>query len=80
MSYTAGSRAALRLHARPSIFPVRWIAARISAYWKCRCDVAHVRELPDYLLKDIGVAHGDIETAFQSGSRGINIGRLSSQE
>ncbi|MCP4316174.1 MAG: DUF1127 domain-containing protein [Hyphomicrobiales bacterium] len=71
MSHTAGSQAALQLHARrsTSVHTVHRIAAWIAAHSRRRRDTNHVRELPDYLLKDIGLAHRDIDSAFRSDPR-----------
>jgi uncharacterized protein YjiS (DUF1127 family) len=34
---------------------------------QCRHDVLHVRDLPDHLLRDIGIQRGDIATAVMCG-------------
>ena len=34
---------------------------------QCRKDLVHVRELPDHLLRDIGIQRGDIVAAVYGG-------------
>ena len=34
---------------------------------QCRCDMLLVRDLPDHLLRDIGIQRGDIATAVMCG-------------
>lgn len=34
---------------------------------RCRCDMLLVRDLPDHLLRDIGIQRGDIATAVMCG-------------
>ncbi|MEP3278661.1 MAG: DUF1127 domain-containing protein [Stappiaceae bacterium] len=36
----------------------------IVAYWKRRQDTHHLKELPDYLLKDVGLTRSEIRGAL----------------
>ncbi len=65
------SRVAHPRHARTAISgnPVRRLAARLMAWEKRTNDARHMRELPDYLLRDIGLARAEIDGAIRCGSR-----------
>ena len=78
MSYSAGHTAALRLHARTETRtnPVFRLVARLRAWNKCRHDAEHLRELPDYLLSDIGIVYRDVNSAFLSKPRRFNMDRV----
>jgi uncharacterized protein YjiS (DUF1127 family) len=42
------------------------LAAGVRA-WIARCDERHLMEMPDYLLKDIGIGRGEIPSAVKQG-------------
>lgn len=50
--------------------PIRAWAAWLVACEKRVNDARHMRELPDYLLRDIGLARSEIDAAVRCGPRG----------
>lgn len=75
MSYSAGYPAALRPHARARTTTnvLFRLAAHVGKWNKCRHDAEHLRALPDYLLRDIGIDYRDINPAFLSKPPKSNI-------
>ena len=71
MSYSAGFPAALqpRAHTDKRPNPVLRLAGKLGEWNRRRRDVEHLRELPDYLLNDIGIVYTDINSVFLSKAR-----------
>jgi uncharacterized protein YjiS (DUF1127 family) len=59
--HSAGSLSSLLIAAGRMTF------GRMMQKRQCRKDLVHVRELPDHLLRDIGIQRGDIVAAVYGG-------------
>ena len=72
LSTSRGAAGARDRHAEASLMSMltascRSLMAGMMRQRQCRQDVRHVRDLPDHLLRDIGIHRGNIVSAVYGG-------------